>query len=95
MSTTSTNPSAFAGDSVATDPHAPEAPSRRERVRDEIGHRAERAQHATQAAGQQVAEAAQSATEQGTKFVRDNPGLALAGALGVGVLIGMAMRERY
>lgn len=48
-----------------------------------------------QQASQKISETAATATEQGTAFVRENPGLALAGALGVGVLIGLAMRERY
>ncbi|KII16022.1 MULTISPECIES: hypothetical protein [Phaeobacter] len=32
---------------------------------------------------------------QSEDFVKKNPALAVAGALGVGVLIGMAMRNRY
>ena len=94
MNTKATN-APFETDPLAHDPSASEQPSRTERIREEIGERTERARHATQAAGQQVAETAQGAAEQGTKFVKDNPGLALAGALGVGVLLGMALRERY
>jgi ElaB/YqjD/DUF883 family membrane-anchored ribosome-binding protein len=48
-----------------------------------------------QQAGQKVSDTAMTATEQGMSFVRQNPGLALAGAFGVGVLIGLAARERY
>lgn len=65
----------------------------------EMGDRArEQAQvgrDTVQQATQKISETAATATEQGTAFVRENPGLALAGALGVGVLIGLAMRERY
>ncbi|SNT23260.1 DUF883 family protein [Tropicimonas sediminicola] len=43
---------------------------------------------------QQLGETAQQATEEGARFVRENPGLALAGALGVGLLIGLSVRGR-
>lgn len=33
-------------------------------------------------------------TDSGAKFVRENPGTAIAGALGVGVLLGLALRGR-
>ena len=33
-------------------------------------------------------------TESGSRFVRENPGLAVAGAIGVGVLIGLMVRNR-
>jgi ElaB/YqjD/DUF883 family membrane-anchored ribosome-binding protein len=33
-------------------------------------------------------------TESGTKFVRENPGTAVVGALGVGILVGLALRGR-
>lgn len=33
-------------------------------------------------------------TESGTKFVRENPGAAIAGALGIGILVGLALRGR-
>ena len=36
----------------------------------------------------------QTATEEASSFVRKNPGLAMAGALGVGVLLGVALRNR-
>jgi len=32
-------------------------------------------------------------SEKGVAFVRENPGLALVGALGVGVLLGLALRK--
>ena len=34
-------------------------------------------------------------TDQTTSFVRENPGVAIAGAVGLGVLIGLTMRNRY
>lgn len=45
-------------------------------------------------ARQQVTGAAQRGTDQGAQFVRDNPALALAGAAGVGLLLGLALRPR-
>lgn len=33
-------------------------------------------------------------TEIGTQFVRENPGAAIAGAVGVGILLGLALRGR-
>lgn len=34
-------------------------------------------------------------TDQTTEFVRENPGVAIAGAVGVGILVGLALRQRY
>jgi len=42
----------------------------------------------------QAGEELRNATDQGAKFVRDNPGLALAGAVGVGLLLGLSLRNR-
>lgn len=33
-------------------------------------------------------------SDQTTQFVKDNPGIALAGALGLGIIVGLAMRSR-
>lgn len=57
-------------------------------------------------AAEQLRDTASAAIEQGSaelkraadgsaKFVRENPGLAVAGALGLGVLIGLSLRNRY
>lgn len=47
---------------------------------------------------EEIADEAQSQArrlgEQTPKFVRDNPGVALAGAVGLGVLVGLALRSR-
>ncbi|WP_424966794.1 hypothetical protein [Dinoroseobacter sp. S375] len=42
----------------------------------------------------EVSRAVTSATEEGTRFVREHPGAALAGAVGLGVLVGLALRPR-
>lgn len=44
----------------------------------------------TKEAGKEV----RKATDQATTFVKDNPGMALLGAVGVGVLVGLAIRSR-
>lgn len=51
-------------------------------------------QRATEALSAEVSKSVRSTTEQGTTFVRENPGMALAGAVGVGVLVGFALRGR-
>ncbi|SDY35244.1 hypothetical protein [Citreimonas salinaria] len=66
-------------------------PSMSDRAREQVNAGRESMQQASQ----KISETAATATEQGTAFVRENPGLALAGALGIGVLIGLAIRERY
>ena len=45
-------------------------------------------------ASEQVTEEIGKLTESGSRFVRENPGLAVAGAIGVGVLIGLMVRNR-
>lgn len=51
---------------------------------------AEHAKQVTEQAGDEVRKLADS----GTKFVRENPGMAVAGAVGVGLLLGLALRSR-
>jgi ElaB/YqjD/DUF883 family membrane-anchored ribosome-binding protein len=48
------------------------------------------AELATEQAGEEFRKVAES----GTKFVRENPGTAIVGALGVGILVGLALRGR-
>ncbi|MDO6590350.1 hypothetical protein DS901_11400 [Loktanella sp. D2R18] len=54
----------------------------------------EAAQETVNQAAEQTAKELRKINEQGTAFVRENPGLAVAGALGVGVLLGIALRGR-
>ena len=65
------------------------------KLREEVSHRVSEAQEAAEAARREIGEAAKRTSDEGTRFVRENPGLALAGALGVGILIGLAVRGRY
>lgn len=37
----------------------------------------------------------QRLADQSQDFVKKNPGIAIAGALGAGILLGLAMRRRY
>ncbi|PJI84468.1 hypothetical protein BC777_3528 [Yoonia maricola] len=45
-------------------------------------------------ATEQASEELRKVAETGTKFVRENPGTAIVGALGVGILLGLALRGR-
>ncbi|MFP7673993.1 hypothetical protein ACG74X_11635 [Marivita sp. S0852] len=48
----------------------------------------------TEAARRQVSTSTQNVSSEGAKFVRENPALALAGAAGIGILLGIALRGR-
>lgn len=64
-------------------------------LREEVSARVGEAQEAADAARREVGEVARRTSDEGARFVRENPGLALAGAVGFGVLIGLALRGRY
>ncbi|MEL6644826.1 MAG: hypothetical protein AAFQ79_12910 [Pseudomonadota bacterium] len=49
---------------------------------------------ASAVAQKRTEEAVTNTVNEGARFVRENPGVALAGAVGVGVLIGLALRGR-
>ncbi|MEL7127772.1 MAG: hypothetical protein AAGK30_16145 [Pseudomonadota bacterium] len=49
---------------------------------------------ATDAVQKHVTETYDSALSQSADFVRKNPGVALAGAVGVGLLVGLALSRR-
>ncbi len=73
----------------------------KERAAEAIEKGVETAQEAATEARLQAQIAAERAndelrkmTETGTKFVRENPGTAVVGALGVGLLLGLALRGR-
>ena len=53
------------------------------------------AQARANAAAEDLSRVARTSLDDGTRFVKENPGIALAGALGLGVLIGLGMRGRY
>lgn len=43
---------------------------------------------------QEASKELRKVTDQTTTFVRENPGVALLGAVGVGVVVGLALRSR-
>ncbi|SFB11168.1 hypothetical protein SAMN05421688_2947 [Poseidonocella pacifica] len=57
-----------------------------------LGHEV---QDAAVAQFERAKEATSVAVDTGSEFVRKNPGLAIAGAVGFGLLLGLALRDRY
>lgn len=62
---------------------------------------AETAQQSVETAQEVVADTVEKTTDEfqklahsGKQFVRENPGTAIAGAIGVGILLGLALRGR-
>lgn len=70
------------------------AAAMKERASKAIEDGIETAQETAQQVTQQASDEIRKLTETGTKFVRENPGAAIAGAVGVGVLVGLALRNR-
>ncbi|ABV95893.1 hypothetical protein Dshi_4183 (plasmid) [Dinoroseobacter shibae DFL 12 = DSM 16493] len=65
-----------------------------ETARDTLRETGESLSAASRDLAQAGAQQIETAHDTGTKFVKDNPTLALGAALGVGVLLGMALRTR-
>ncbi|SIT90284.1 hypothetical protein SAMN05421665_3052 [Yoonia rosea] len=61
-----------------------------EAAQDTFEQAAFQAELATEQAGEEL----RKLTASGTKFVRDNPGTAVVGAVGLGILVGLALRSR-
>jgi ElaB/YqjD/DUF883 family membrane-anchored ribosome-binding protein len=66
-----------------------------EQVRERIGEQSEALMQRGAEVRDQVGTTARQLSSDGADFVRQNPGLALAGALGLGLVIGLSMRNRY
>ncbi len=64
------------------------------RATEALEHGLETAQETVGQATKQATEELRKLTETGSKFVRENPGAAVAGAVGVGILLGLALRGR-
>ena len=61
-----------------------------EAAQDSMSQAADQAKQVTEQANAEISKL----TEKGTDFVRQNPGAAVVGAVGVGLLLGLALRSR-
>lgn len=52
------------------------------------------AQQRASAAAKELEKSVRDSADTGARFIRDNPGIALAGAVGLGVLIGLGLGNR-
>lgn len=66
-----------------------------EKANESINEGLGQAHETIERASAQAQKELQKVSDQATSFVRENPGMAIAGAVGVGLLIGLAMRSRY
>lgn len=65
------------------------------RVKEQAAQTVQQAQEQIDAGLQYSSGELQRMATEGRAFVKKNPGLAIAGALGAGVLLGLAMRSRF
>lgn len=65
-----------------------------ERVKAQVEDGMTQTQEALEKAATQTADELRKVSDQSAKFVRDNPAIAVAGAVGLGVVIGLALRGR-
>ncbi|KIC30601.1 hypothetical protein [Leisingera sp. ANG-M6] len=65
------------------------------RVKEQAAETVQQAQEQIGAGLQYSSGELQRVASQGRAFVKENPGLAIAGALGAGVLLGLAMHSRF
>ncbi|WP_371225281.1 hypothetical protein [Roseovarius sp. 2305UL8-3] len=65
-----------------------------ERVKAQVEEGVAQTQDALEQVASQTADELRKVSDQSSKFVRENPGIAVAGAVGIGVLIGLALRGR-
>jgi ElaB/YqjD/DUF883 family membrane-anchored ribosome-binding protein len=65
-----------------------------ETLRDTVGRVAQDGSEALASTAKEVGAQAKGAQDAATDAVRRNPGLAIAGAVGVGVLLGLALSRR-
>ncbi len=81
--------------------HDKSAATMKDRAAEVVGKGVETVQDAATEASLQAQIAAERANDEirkladtGTKFVRENPGAAVVGAVGLGILLGLALRGR-
>lgn len=65
-----------------------------ERISESAKEVASRAKTASSHGSEQVAGKVPELKSQGNQFLRENPGIALVGAVGIGVLIGLALNNK-
>lgn len=66
----------------------------KEQAAEAIKENADKVQAAASDAAKQVSAHAEALTKSSMTFVKENPGTALAGAVGLGVLLGLALNRR-
>ncbi|OBY27277.1 hypothetical protein [Leisingera sp. JC1] len=66
-----------------------------DRAKEQAQEAVEQAQESLQAGISYGKSEIERLTSQSQDFIKKNPGLAVAGALGAGVLLGLALRRRY
>ncbi|WP_052272361.1 hypothetical protein [Leisingera sp. ANG-M7] len=66
-----------------------------DRAKEQAQEAVEQAQESLQAGISYSKSEIERLTSQSQDFIKKNPGLAVAGALGAGVLLGFALRRRY
>ena len=64
------------------------------RASDALKDNAEHVQAAASDAAKRATKEAETLVKSGASFVQKNPGVALAGAVGVGVILGLALNRR-
>jgi ElaB/YqjD/DUF883 family membrane-anchored ribosome-binding protein len=79
----------------AAEKAAEKAESIRQAAAEQVQDTVDQVRESAAVAMEQGSAELQRAVDGSSKFVRENPGLAVAGALGLGVLIGLSMRNRY
>ncbi len=66
-----------------------------EKANESINEGLDQAQETIERVSTQAQQELRKVGDEATSFVRENPGVAIAGAVGVGLLIGLALRPRY
>lgn len=91
MTNTSTQTAKKSGPARKT---ADSASAMADRVKTQVGEGLTQSQDVLQDVATQATDEMRKVSDESARFVRENPGIAVAGAVGVGVLIGMALRAK-
>lgn len=65
-----------------------------ERATEAVKENVDHVQAAAADVAKRASKEAETLVKSGSKFVKENPGMALAGAAGLGVLLGLALNRR-